>query len=50
MFSTTSKVELIGKKEFVAAVLDLKYKAFIVHIAAFSIDLSDEVYPSKKLK
>ena len=48
VFLTTRQVELIGKKEFAAAAFDLKYKAFVVHKAVFSVDLSDEVHPSKK--
>ena len=45
---TIRQVKLIGKKEFVAAVLDPKHKAFIIHIAALSADSSDKVYPSKR--
>ncbi len=45
---TTRQVELIGKKEFTAAALDLEHEAFVVHVAALSIDLSDEVHPSRK--
>ncbi len=33
---------------FVATVLDPEYEAFVVHVAALSIDLGDEVHPSKK--
>ncbi len=44
----TKKIELIGKKEFAATTFDLKYKAFIVHIATVNIDSGDEVYPSKR--
>ena len=42
------QVELIGKKEFAAATLDPKHKAFVVHVAALSVDLSNEVHLSKK--
>ncbi len=45
---TTRRVELIGKKEFAAAALDLEYEAFIVHVAALSIDLGDKVHPSRR--
>ena len=47
-FLTTTQVKLIGKKEFIAIALDLEYKVFVVYITALSVDLSDEVYPSKK--
>ena len=45
---TTKQVELIRKKEFAIAVLDLEYKIFVVYVAALNIDLGDEVYPSRK--
>ncbi len=45
---TTRRVELIGKKEFAVAALDLEYKAFVVHIAAVIVDLGDEVHPSRR--
>ncbi len=45
---TTRQVELIGNKEFAVAALDLEHEAFIVHIAALSVDLGDGVHPSKK--
>ncbi len=48
VFSTTRQVELIGKKEFAVAALDPEHKAFIVHIAALSVDSGDEVHPSRK--
>ena len=41
---TTRRVELIEKKKFAAATLDLEYEAFIVYIAVFSIDLGDKVH------
>ncbi len=47
---TTKQVELIGKKEFTAAALDPEYEAFIVHVAALSIDLGDEMHPSKRVQ
>ncbi len=45
---TTRQVELIGKKEFAAAALDPEHEAFVVHVAALSIDSGDEVHPSKR--
>ncbi len=45
---TTKRVELIEKKEFAAAALDPKHEAFVVHVAALSVDLGDEVYPSRR--
>ncbi len=47
---TTRQVELIGNKEFVIAALDQKYKAFVLHAAAFNIDSVDEVYPSRRVQ
>ena len=47
---TTKHVELIEKKEFTTAALDLKHNVFIVHIATLIIDLDDEVHPLKKAK
>lgn len=37
---TTKHVELIGKKEFVAAVLDLENEMLIVHIASLDFTAS----------
>lgn len=45
---TIKQVKLIGKKEFTVAALDLEHKAFIIHVAAFSINLSNKVHLSKK--
>ncbi len=45
---TTKRVELIGKKEFAVAAYNLEHKVFVVHVAAFSIDSNDKVYPSKR--
>ncbi len=47
---TTRRVELIGKKEFVAVALDLEHEAFVVHVAALSVDLGDEVHPSRRVQ
>lgn len=38
----------MGNEEFVVAVPDLEYKAFVVQIAALSIDSVDEVHPSQR--
>ena len=45
---TTRRVELIGKKEFVAAALDPEHEAFVFHVAALSVDPGDEVHPSRR--
>ncbi len=45
---TTRQVELIRKKEFAAAALDLEHEAFVVHVAALSVDSGDEVHLSKR--
>ena len=45
---TTRQVELIRKKEFTVAVLDPEYETFVKHIAAFSVDLKNDVHLSKK--
>ncbi len=47
ILSTTRRVKLIGKKEFVAAVLDPEHEAFVVHVAALGVDSGDEMHPSK---
>ena len=45
-FSTTKCVELVGKKEFAAAVFDSKYETFIVHVASFSsTPLDADIHP-----
>ncbi len=45
---TIRRVELIGKKEFAIAALDPEHEAFIVHVAALSVDSDDEMHPSRK--
>ncbi len=45
---TTRRVELIEKKEFAAAALNPEHEAFVVHIAALSIDPGDEVHPLRR--
>ncbi len=47
---TIKQVELIGKKEFVVAVLEPKHKTFIVHVVALSLDSGNEVHPSKRIQ
>ncbi len=43
-------MKLIGKKEFAEAILDLKYKVFVVHVAALNIssNIGVKVHLSKK--
>ncbi len=45
---TIRHVELIGKKEFAAAALNPEHEAFIVHVAALSVDSDDKVHSLKK--
>ncbi len=45
--STTSWVELIDKKEFAKAVLDVNSKTFVVHIAALEVPTAMPIYPFK---
>ena len=48
-FSITKRVELVGKKEFIAAVLDLEHETFIVNIASLespSQAQESNIYPS----
>ncbi len=40
----------MGIKEFVIVALDLEYKAFVVYIAALSINSGDKVHHSKKVE
>ena len=43
---TTKWVELVGKKEFVAAAFDPRHKIFVVYVAFFeSSSQEDKVYP-----
>ncbi len=44
VFPTARWVELIGKKKFTAAALDLEHETFIVYIATLSIDSDDKVH------
>ncbi len=45
---TTRRVKLIRKKEFAVVALDLEHEAFVVHIAALSVDSGDEMHPSRR--
>ncbi len=45
---TTRRVKLIGKKEFTTVALDPEHQAFVVHIAALSVNSGDEVHPSRR--
>ncbi len=45
---TIKRVELIGKKEFTAAVLNPEYEAFVVHVAVLNLDSGDEMHPWKR--
>ncbi len=42
---TFRPVKLIKKKAFAVAALNPEHEAFIVYVAAFSVDSSDEVHP-----
>ena len=46
----TKQVKQIAKKEFVAAALNPKHQAFIVHITAFSVKLRNDVHSSKRIQ
>ena len=41
---TIKKIKLIGKKEFIVAVFDIKYKVFVVHIATLSTNSSNKIH------
>ena len=46
-FSTTKRVELVGKKEFVAAALNPGHETFVVHVASLqSLNQENDVHPS----
>ena len=50
-FLTTKCIELVGKKVFAAAALDLEHKTYVVHIGLVSSDASQsssllDIYPS----
>ncbi len=50
VLSIIKRVELIEKKEFTVAALDPENEAFIVHVAALSIDLGDELHHLKRVQ
>ncbi len=45
---TTRQVERIGKKKFIVVALDPEQEAFLIYVAALSVDLGDEVHFSKR--
>ena len=48
---TTKRVELVGKKEFAAAALDLEYETYVVHVTSLSsapLVASLDVHPSRR--
>ena len=46
---TTKRVELVGKKEFAAAALDLGHETFVVHVASLeSPSQEGDVHPSRR--
>ena len=47
---TTRQVKLIREKKFIIIALDLKYKAFIIYVAAFNVNSNDKLYPLKKVQ
>lgn len=49
--STTRRIELVGKKEFTAIVLNQKYKTFVVYVASSSSTplTNKNFYLSRKL-
>ena len=50
---TTRRVELVGKKEFVAVALDLKHETYVVHVGSVRSDVLPSsllnVHPSRRL-
>ena len=44
---TTKRVELVGKKEFVAVALDPEHETYIVHVGSVSCDVSPSSSPLK---
>ncbi len=45
---TTRQVELIEKKEFALTALDREHEVFVVHVAAISINLGDDMHLSRR--
>ncbi len=48
VLSTIRQIELIWKREFAVAAFDPEHETFVIHITALSMDLGDEVYPSRR--
>ena len=50
VLSTTRRVELVGKKEFAVAALDLEYETYVVHVGSLRSTLlaSFDVHPSRE--
>ena len=47
----TKQVELVGKKEFAAAALDLGHETFVVYIASFeSPSQKGDIHPSRRVQ
>ncbi len=42
---TTKRVELIGKKKFIALAFDSEYETFVVHVAALNVNSGNEIHP-----
>lgn len=45
---TTQRIEIIGKKKFMAAALDKKDETFVVHMAAISVKATLNIYLSQQ--
>ena len=45
---TNRQVELIRKKKFATTAFDPEHEAFVVHVAALSIDSGDEMHPLRR--
>lgn len=45
--STTSKVEIIDKKEFIKTALDENSKTFVVHVATLKVPIAILRHPSR---
>ena len=44
---TTRRIELVGKKEFAAAVLDPEHETYVVYVGSVSSDISPSSFPLK---
>ena len=45
---TTRQIELIEKKKFAIAALDLEHEAFVVYVTALNADSGNEVHPLRR--